>query len=236
MYNVLISIAAAIAAALLTGFLLGGGELRLWWGVLPGIITFFAAYVLLARRSLKQVQEIVGRAQGQFQAQQIDRGIETLKEAYSIGKWQFLVTSQVDGQIGSVLYMAQRFNEAEPFLKRGFKKNWVARAMLGTLYYKRKKYDEMEKVFEEAVIANKKEGLLWNLYAYCLWKSGDRDKAIKVLNRAVDKLGSDKRTEKNLKALQNNKKMKMRGWNHAWYQFHLDRPPVQRQQMQFRRR
>ncbi len=236
MYNLLISIATAVAVTFAFGFLLGGGELRIWWGVLPGVISFFVAYILLARRSLRAVQAIIARAQNEFQSQNIDRGIQTLKEAYGVGKWQFLVTSQVDGQIGSVLYMAQRFDEAESYLKRSFKKNWVARAMLATLYYKRKKYDKMETIFEEAVAANKKESLLWNLYAYCLWKSGNRDKAIAVLNRAVEKIGADKRTEKNLKALQNGRKMTMRGWNHAWYQFHLDRPPAQRQQVQFRRR
>ncbi|RAL23778.1 hypothetical protein DL240_06390 [Lujinxingia litoralis] len=236
MYNLLISIAGLVAVTLLTGFAVGGGELRIAYGIVPGLIVFVGLYIYLARRSMKAVQDIVGRAQTDLQANRIDRGIEILKEAYAVGKWQFFVTSQVDGQIGTVLYMSQRFDEAEPFLKRSFKRNWVSRAMLGTLLYKRKRYDEMEKVFEEAVLANKKEALLWNIYAYCMWKSGQRDKAIKVLNRATEKLENDERTEKNLKALQNNRKMKMRGWNLMWYQFHLDRPPAQRQQAQFRRR
>ncbi|RDV39026.1 hypothetical protein DV096_00180 [Bradymonadaceae bacterium TMQ3] len=236
MYNLLISIAGSLVVTLLVGFLVGGGELRIAYGIVPGLITLATIYIVLARRSMKAVQDVMARAQVDLQANRIDRGIETIKEAYPIGKWQFFITSQVDGQIGTVLYMSQRFDEAEPFLKRSFKRNWVARAMLGTLLYKRKRYDEMEKVFEEAVIANKKESLLWNLYAYCMWKSGQRDKAIKVLNRAMEKLEGDQRTESNLKALQNNRKMKMRGWNLMWYQFHLDRPPAQRQQAQFRRR
>lgn len=236
MYNLLISIVAGIAATLLSGFALGGGELRLWWGILPGILTLGIIYVLLARRSMNAVQAVVMRAQADIQAQNIDRAIDILKTAYPIGKWQFLVKSQIDGQIGSILFMSQKFGEAESYLKRSFKKNWVARAMLGALYYKKKKYDEMESIFEETVLANKKESLLWNLYAYCLWKSGQKDKAISVLNRAVDKLEGDDRTERNLKALQNNKKMKMRSWNLAWYQFHLDRPPQQRQQVRFRHR
>lgn len=236
MYNLLIAIVSSIAATLGFGFLLGGGELRIWWGLLPGIITFGVVYVVLARRSMNAVQEIVSRAQTDIQSQNIDRAVDILKTAYPLGKWQFFIRAQVDGQIGSILYMSQKFGEAEPYLKRSFKKNWVARAMLGALYYKKKKYDEMEVVFEEAVLASKKESLLWNLYAYCLWKSGQKEKSIKVLNRAVDKLDGDDRTEKNLKALQNNKKMKMRSWNLAWYQFHLDRPPQQRQQVRFRHR
>jgi tetratricopeptide (TPR) repeat protein len=236
MINLVISIVAGLAIALATGFLLGGGELRLAWGIVPGLITMLAIYIVMARRSMKQVQTIVTRAQAELQSQNIDRGIEVLKSAYPIGKWQFMVTPQIDSQIGSVLYMTQRFDESEAYLKRSFKKNWVSRAMLATLYYKRKKYDEMTKVFEEAVLANKKESLLWNVYAYCTWKSGDKDKAITILNRALKPLPEDEKTKNNLKALQNNKKMKMRSWNMMWYQFHLDKPPVPRQQVQFRRR
>ncbi|MFU8806304.1 MAG: tetratricopeptide repeat protein [Bradymonadaceae bacterium] len=236
MINLVISILAGIAVTLATGFLLGGGELRLGWGIAPGFIALIVMYIILARRTLKMVQTTVAGAQAEFQAQNIDRGVDILKAAYPLGKWQFFITSQIDGQIGSVLYMTQRFDEAEPYLKRSFKKNWVSRAMLGALYYKRKKYDEMEEVFNEAVAANKKEALLWNLYAYCMWKSGKRDKAIAVLNRAVEAVPKDEKTKANLKALQNNKKMKMRSWNMSWYQFHLDKPPAQRQQAQFRRR
>lgn len=232
MYNLIISIAVGAALTFGIGAFFGGW----WYGILPGMIGLVAAYVIMARRTMKQVQAIVQRAQSDLQGQNIDQGIEILKEAYPLGKWQFFVQAQVDAQIGTVLYMSQRFDEAEPFLKRAFKKNWVARAMLGTLYYKKKKHDKMKKVFEEAVTANKKESLLWNLYAYCMWKSGQRDEAIAVLNRAVEKLGDEKRTKKNLKALKNKRKMKMRSWNMAWYQFHLDRPPAHRQQRHFQRR
>lgn len=232
MYNILISLAVAIVVTAGLGALLGS----IWYGVFPGLVALIAAYIYLARRTMKQVEAIVTRAQQDLQGQNIDRGIEVLKEAYPLGKWQLFVTGQVDAQIGTVLYMSQRFNEAEPFLKRAFKKNWVAQAMLGTLYYKQKKYDKMEAAFKEAVIANKKESLLWNLYAYCMWKSGQRDKAIEVLNQAIEKIGEEKRTQKNLTALQNGRKMKMRSWNMAWYQFHLDRPPAQRQQMRYQRR
>jgi tetratricopeptide (TPR) repeat protein len=235
MYILLISIAAAVATTVATGFIFGGGEFEFWYGIVPGLIVFVGLFIYLARRILNQMQSIVGEAQREFQNQNIDRGIEVLEAARPLSKWQFFLGSQIDGQIGSVLYMAKRFDEAESYLRRSFKKNWVSRAQLGVLYYKKKKYDDMKEVFEEAVSANKKESLLWNLYAYCLWKQGNRDDAISVLNRAVDAIEGDDKTERNLKALKNNRKMKMRGWNMMWYQFHLDRPPMARQQ-QFRRR
>lgn len=234
MYNLLSAIAAAVLVTIATGFLFGGGEFEFWYGLVPGLIVFVGVFIFLARRILTQMQAIVGEAQKEFQNQQIDRGITILEKARPLAKWQFFLGAQIDGQIGSVLFMAKRFDEAEPFLRRSFKKNWVSRAQLGVLHYKRKNYDEMKEVFEEAVAANKKESLLWNLYAYCLWKQGKRDDAIEVLNRATEAIEGDDKTERNLKALKNNRKMKMRGWQMMWYQFHLDRPPVARQQ--FRRR
>lgn len=234
MYNLLISLAAGLLTSVVFGMIFGQGSWSIVYGIVPGFLVFVAAYIWLARRSLKQVQALGETAQAQLQSRNIDRAVEIFKQGYPIGKWQFMVRPQLDAQIGTLLFVAERFNESEPYLKNAFSKNWTARAMLGVLYYKRRKFDEMEKAFEAAAMANKKEALLWNLYAYCLWKSKQRDKAIKVLNEAVETLDGHKVTEKNLKALQNNRKMKMRSWNQLWYQFHLDRMPAQRQRVQYR--
>ncbi len=236
MYNLLLALAAGAAATILFGFLFGGGDFAFVYGIFPGVIVTVVVFGLLARRVLKQVEAIMASAQPELQNRNIPAAVEIIKEAYPLGKWQFLLRSQIDGQIGTIWYAAQKFDKAEHFLRRSFKKNWVARAMLGTLLYKRKDYDEMTEVFEEAVQANKKQALLWNLYAYCLWKIKKREEAIAVLNRAMSHLENDEKTERNLKALQNDKKMKMRGWNMQWYQFHLDKPPQQRIQIQGRRR
>lgn len=235
MYNLLVSLAAGIAATALFGYVFGGGEFRLLYGIFPGILIFLGTFFFLARRVMKKVEGIMQSAQPELQSRNVERAIDIMKEAYPLAKWQFFLRSQIDGQIGTILFAAQKFDDAEAFLKRSFKRNWVPQAMLATLYYKRKKFDEMKEVFEDAVSSSKKQALLWNLYAYCLWKQNSRKEAIEVLNRALEHV-EDEKTERNLKALQNNRKMKMRGWNMQWYQFHLDKPPAQRIQVQGRRR
>ena len=58
----------------------------------------------------------------------------------------------------------------------------------------------------------------------------DRDKAIAVLARGKEALGGkDETLNENLLALQNNKKMKMKKYGEAWYQFHLEQHPAMRQ-------
>lgn len=235
MYNLLVSLAAGIGATILFGYIFGGGTLTIAYGIVPGLFVFMGIFFFLARRVMKKVEAIVQSAQPELQNRKVERAVDIMKSAYPLAKWQFFLRSQIDGQIGTILFAAQKFDDAEPFLQRAFKRNWVPRAMLATLYYKRKQLDEMKQVFEEAVTSNKKQALLWNIYAYCLWKQNKRDEAIEVLNRAVDHV-KDEKTERNLKSLQNNRKMKMRGWNMQWYQFHLDKPPQQKLQIQGRRR
>ena len=236
MYNIIVSLLTAVLATAAFGFLFGGGEFVFWYGIVPGLMVATGVFFFIARRVMKTVEAIVQSAQPELQNRKIERAVEIMKSAYPLAKWQIFLSSQIDGQIGSILFAAQKFDDAEPFLNRSFKRTWVPRAMLATLYYKRKRFDEMKEVFEEAVEANKKQALLWNVYAYCLWKQNKRDDAIKVLSRATEHVESDEKTERNLKALQNNRKMKMRGWNMQWYQFHLDKPPQQKMQIQGRRR
>ncbi len=236
MLNLIIAIVAGLVTTIGSSFLLGGGEFRPLYGILPGLIVLGGTYFYLARKAMKDLEAYFLKAQEELKGQHIDRAVSILKEAYPLGKKQFLVSAQIDGQIGTILYMSRRFDESEAYLKRSFSRNWVPRAMLGALYYKRKKIDEMRPVFEEAVKHSKKQALLWNLYAYCLWKSNDREGAISVLNRAVVEMPADEKTKSNLKALQNDKKMKMRGWSLLWYQFHLEKPPAQQPQFPARRR
>jgi tetratricopeptide (TPR) repeat protein len=248
MYNALISLGVAAATTLIFGLLLGGVSWSaLLYGIVPGLIALVVAYFLLARRTYNQVQQYFQKAQQPLQNRDVESAIKIIKEAYSLAEWQFLVEAQIDAQIGTILYSAQKFDRAEDYLQDAFdnstvvnailSQNWRAPAMLGVIHYRNKNFDEMREVFEDAVATNEDKPLLWNLYAYCLWKSRNRSDAIDVLNRAVDEV-DDQKTQDNLNALKNNSKMNMSGWGNQWYQFHLDRPsPQQRrgQQMQFRR-
>lgn len=243
MINVALSIAAMVAVTLALGFGLGGGSFSLLYGLLPGVIALVTVYLLLVRRTLHAIEAIMERAQVELMklqeatmkagrrpskaqtSQYIDRAADIIKEGFALGKWQFLVDSQIHAQLGVLYYLNQRFKEAEPHLRNGFTKNWISMGMLASLYYKRKDYDKATEAFERAVKANKKESLLWATYAYCLWKRKDRDGAISVLNRSKEHF-TDERIDANLTALQNNKKMKMQPWKETWFQFQLEKPPA----------
>ena len=65
--------------------------------------------------------------------------------------------------------------------------------------------------------------MIYALYAYCLDKSGDRKKAVSVLEKGLKKTAKDERLQENIELLQAGKKMKMKGFGDMWYQFHLEK-------------
>ncbi|HEY1416755.1 MAG TPA: tetratricopeptide repeat protein [Myxococcaceae bacterium] len=207
--------------------------LPLYAGVVPGVLVFLGVYVLLARRIMKKLQALALAAQNELkaissprdQAPKIAKAIRTLEQGLALDKWQFMVAAQVHGQIGQLHYMVKDYEAAEPNLLEASRRDAMAQAMLGALYYQRKDYPKMTETFERAVKAGKKEGIVWAVYAWCLQRTKEREKAISVLGRAVTANPSDEKLKSALSALQNDKRMKMQGWGHLWYGFHLEAPP-----------
>lgn len=208
------------------------------WGIIPallaggGVFLYFTMKVGKAlQTTMDQVQRLLTPSSPMSQKKPpIGEAIRILEGARKYQKWVFWVDAQIVGQIGMLYYMQKQWDDARPYLEKSTARNWMAKAMLAATHYKRKEYDAMKSTFEVALKHSAKESLLWNMYAWCLWKIGEKDEAIAVLNRALAKVGEEERTQKNLKALQNNKKMKMQGWQQMWWQFFLE--PIPKQQLQ----
>jgi len=224
MYNLLISLAVGAAAALaILAFGLG------WVATLgPGLVAFVAAYIVLARRTTKQLERLFESMQKELQAQRIDRAVASLQAAFPLSRWQFLVAAQLHSAIGQLLYVKQDFDAALPHLEKSWVRQWVARGMLGAAHYRRKDVDGAVRILEEAVKASKKEGLLWAVYAWVLEDAGRHDEAIRILGRGVTANEKDEKLKATLQALQNGKKLKLgKTYQQEWFQFHLERPPTQ---------
>jgi tetratricopeptide (TPR) repeat protein len=221
MINLALSIAAAIVAFL--AFRLSG--LPTLPSLLPALVGLIATYVLLARRTVKQLDVLMNKVQAELQARKPDRAVAALEAAFPLGRWQFLVDGQLHGQIGILLYIQKKFDEAEPHLKQAFIKIGTARAMLGAQQYRRKEWAEMEATFDAALKANKNEGLLYAVYAWCEDKRGERKKAIEILQRGVNENPSDEKLKNLLIRTQNDKRMKLEAWGEQWWQFWLESPP-----------
>lgn len=203
-----------------------GAGLSPLYAALLALLGFAGSFFLLSRRTSKALTALMEGVQRDMQAGRTEKAVKTLQSAYPLGKWQFFVTSQIEAQIGSILYLKRDFAQAFDHLQKAFSRHWVAMAMLAICYMKRNKPEQMKAAFEKAVAATKNESLPWALYAYCLEKVGERSKAIEVLEKGIKKGAADDTLLANLGALQEGKKMKMKGYGDLWYQFHLEKQGV----------
>jgi len=220
MYNILISLAiSGTVLAVLYGF-----GVDLGYAALGSAALFVAVFFILSRIFIKKLTGIMQDAEKEIQAGRMDKGIKTLEGGLRYRRWQLYVAPQLYSQIGMIYYLKRDFRTAFDYLQKGFTRNWASMGMLAICYMKRNKPKEMKKTFEKALNLTRKEPLLWNLYAFCLEKIGEKDKAVETLERGLKKTAEDERLKDNLDALQEGRRMKMKGYGDFWYQFHLEKP------------
>lgn len=220
MLNMFISLAiSALASALMVKFVTANMPIV----ALVSILSFFVPFILIVRVVMKKVEALMYSAQRDMQANRAEKAISNLKDGYKYAAWQFYIKQQINSQIGSIHYMKRDFNDAIPFLEKGFVRNWISMSMLGIAYMKKNKTSKMIETFDKAVSGSRKEPMVYALYAFCLEKIGERQKAIAILEKGLKKTANDERLQENIELLQAGKKMKMKGFGDTWYQFHLEK-------------
>lgn len=220
MYNLLISLFLSIVV---TVVLTMAAKLNIVYASMASTLVFIGVYILLMRLTMKKLTALMETAQRDLQAGRTEKAVKVLESGFKYAPWQFYIKGQISAQIGMILYLKRDFGPAFEYLQKGFVRQWVAMGMLGVCYMKRNKPGKMTETFDKATAASKKEPLIWNLYAFCLEKVGEKDKAMSVLEKGIKKTGGDERLQANLEALREGKKMKMKGYGDMWYQFHLEK-------------
>jgi tetratricopeptide (TPR) repeat protein len=231
MINILLALGCGIVAVLA---LYLPGLLKLGEASVPGVLVMFVTYFLLARATFRKVEKIVIEASRDLQSMppKFDLAINTLQKAYVFGRQQLGVTAQIDTQIGMIYFLQKEFTKALPYLQRAQSfGHWMGSAMLAVVHYKKKDHAAMRKTMDNVVKRARKQSLAWNLYAYLLEQIGDNNGAMKILAEGAKHTKDNERVKEHLLALQNNKRFKMKVYKEQWYQFHLERPPIEQQQI-----
>lgn len=239
MYNTLISSLLGIAAF----FAFSQATASPWWGsLLVAFVVSSGSFVLIARIIMKKVEAIMTGAMKDLQTQRVssrekqiqlvDRAVKELQPAMKYAKWQVYVGGQVNSTIGMLHYIKRDFVTALPYLEKGFVRNWVTMGMLGSYYFKKGKKDKMCEAFDKAVMGSPKEAMIWVLYAYCLVSSGERSKAVEILEKGLKKNSGNEDIKQKLALVRNEQDMKMADYGEMWYQFHLESPAALQKQQQ----
>jgi len=207
-----------------------GGALFYTTSLHPAVsaITALAAFTLIYVLILKQVMKRVGDAmevvQKDIMSNRPEAAVhkrEAVKKQYAY--WQFFIDKQMNSQIGMVYYLRRDFSKAYDYLDKGFVRHWVAMAMLAIIQMKRNQPKKMIATFDKTVAGTRKEPMLWSLYAFCLDKIGDHNKAVTVMEKGLKKVGNDELMSANLAALKAGGKMKMQAYGDLWSQFQLEK-------------
>lgn len=233
----MINIAWSLGAAIILSALLIIIDVHPAISVPLGIVVGLVVFIFLGRKTQEKLENLMNAMQKDVQAQKLDRAIATLKKGMAFKNQHLFIGSQLNSQIGMLYYLKKDHDKALEYLKKGFLKHFVAQGMMASIYYKRKDFDQMKKTMEETVKANKKESIVYALYAYLLNQIKEREKAIEVIQKGLKKLPDDEKLTANLILLQNKKKMKMKPYGDMWIQFMLERPPrIMQQQHPFQGR
>lgn len=223
----MLSVVSAILAAT-AAFVAGWMKFGLGSGILLAVMVGPALLILLMRRARKPVEAARVELEKHMGARRFERAIEKLDEMRRVARWQPLLGSQIDEQIGAIRYAALDDPAgARPYLERARYKGVESWAMLGASLCRKGQVEEMNKVFEKAIRRRSKEAFLWATYAWCRLSKGDRPGALDVLGRGRAKLPSDDRLRRLQEAAQNGKRLKMSVFGNDWLALRLERtPPV----------
>lgn len=248
---------ASAAWTTLPGILVGGFTF-VW--VSRRIAKRVEAVTQASEQELSTLQQIMQNQKNRDQARKLmdakfDKARGFLEQGFLFAKWQFGVTTMLNARIG-ILHFSQwmvmrqiypkavkgRLAEAIPYLEASQVKGrkgrllqalWPAWVMLAVAHYKgRKDLDRAIEVLENTTKVARKHGIVWAIYAWILWTEKRSEKAIEVLIAARQAAPDDKRITQNLSALQNGKKMSMKGYGEQWFQFGLEKPKMQGAQAQ----
>jgi tetratricopeptide (TPR) repeat protein len=222
LYNLAISLGVAIVLS----FLLRSVGVFDWIAFPLGLVAGVGVFIYLARKINEKIEAIFKMAFDQLKRQHWEPAIDTMKKGYQYSRWQLMIKSSIDGQIGTIQYWRNKHAEAEPLLKSANMKHYIAKTMLAVLQWKKGHKSLAKDTLDMALRAGKKESVLYGVYAYLLNEMHEKDAAIEMLNRGLKFCKDDERLLSNRTLLQNKKPMKMKVYGEQWYQFMLERPII----------
>ena len=201
MYNLLIALGIG-ALAFAAGVLATGTTVA---GVIPAVLAVGIAYFLLMRRTGKQLaaisEEVMAVFQGKMatartQSQQqavFAEGKAILERGFELGRWQFLIATQIHTQLGTLSYMQRDFKTARVHLEKG--DTWLSRftawqpmAMLALLEYRGGEEAAAVKRLQGLKMAGGKDPLYWALTTTVANRAKQTEDALKAISEGLERL------------------------------------------------
>jgi tetratricopeptide (TPR) repeat protein len=230
MYTILIAIGVGIVSGLVWTLL---GLWKTWaMGMVLGTLMVGLTFVLVSRRIAKGIEPKFQQIQKQIQGGNTALAVKGLEQMLPLAKWQVMLKGQLYAQLGSLCFTIGQEQKAFDYLTKASPRVADGQLFLASLHSRRKEPEKARKVLDSAIRYNKKQLILYNVYAWILVRDGDRDGAIEQLLRALKVEKGNENTKDNLLRLQNGKKMNMKKFGMAWYGLQFEKLPASMRQGQ----
>lgn len=215
MYNILISLGASLIV-----FALVSLTLQPMAAIIPTVLVLGVVFYLLTRYIGKRVEAGLAEAMALVQQRQVDAGVQRIEEIkQKWGRWQLLLSQQLDAQLGLLEYIQMHWDAAYPLLERGSWRNWMALTCMGCIKYRKDEKEAAWELFDKAAGAGGKEPMIYMIWATLLVRSRSRDKALDVLARGLKKLPDSQALKQLRSTVANKKRIETRTFPQTWYQF-----------------
>lgn len=225
MYNLGIALGVALVC-----FVLGALVSSPVAGILPAIIGLVAAYFVLARRTFKQVEGVATAAMTELQTAQsdpsaIDRAMVILTNALPLAKWQFLVGSQLHGQLGQLSYMKANmrrstdFSDAKSHLVHAWNRDWLSQTIFAVILHEEKQHTEALQRLSDAKAGGSGQALFWGVYGYIAKAAGNDDLCLKVLQEGLNANKGSEPLTAFRDAAANGHALPIQAFSPQWFQF-----------------
>ncbi len=134
--------------------------------------------------------------------------------------------------MGSLCFTMGDEGRALAYLENASARAPDGQLFLASLHYRRKDLAKAREVLDRALRYNKKQMMIYNVYAWMLAREGDREGALEQLLRALKVEKGNEVTKDNLHRLQTGKKMNMKRFGMAWFGLQFEKLPASMRQQQ----
>jgi tetratricopeptide (TPR) repeat protein len=215
MLNLLVALAVGVAVfAAVTAL----------WGPIAAVFpaVFFAglALFLLARRIGSRVNAELEPLMGLLQARRIEDARALLlgvKARYA--RWQLLLGSQIDAQLGMLEYLQLHWDEALPLLEKGRWRNGQAFACIGAIHWRRGDKTKAFEALARAQTVAPKDPMVAVVRATLLLRDDRREEALRALSDARGSLSSSKLILDLQARVAKKQKVDTKQFGEGWYQY-----------------
>lgn len=232
MYTVLVALLIGVATTAIWEVV----AVQLGWafgfGILLGVVVAIAAFALGSRRTAKRIEPRFEQIQRQIQGGNTKLALNSLEEMLPLAKWQVLLKGQLHAQMGSLCFTIGDNVNALEHLEKASPRLADGQLFLASLHYRKGDVAQAKQVLTRAIGYNKKQVVLYNVFAWILNKEGDRDAAIEQLLKCLKVEKDNDSTKDNLQRLQNGKKMNMKRFGMTWYGLQFEKLPASMRQGQ----